>query len=47
MLKNLYELREDEAIGRDRPPFKIVSDGVLVTLAEHPKGDLRKIKGRG
>lgn len=47
VLKNLYELREDEAIGRDRPPFKIVSDGVLVTIAENPKGDHRKVKGIG
>ena len=47
VLKNLYELREDEAISRDRPPFKIVSDTVLVAIAENPKGDHRKIKGIG
>ncbi len=44
LLKRLYDLREDEAIGKDRPPFKIVSDSVLVSIAKDPKTDYVKIK---
>ena len=47
LLKRLYDLREDEAIGKDRPPFKIVSDSVLVSIAKDPKTDYVNIKGIG
>ena len=47
LLKRLYDLREDEAIGKDRPPFKIVSDSVLVSIAKDPKADYVNIKGIG
>ena len=47
LLKRLYDLREDEAIGKDRPPFKIVSDSVLVSIAKDPKSDYMNIKGIG
>ena len=47
VLRRLYDLREDEAIGRDRPPFKIVSDSVLVDIARDPDQDFSKIKGIG
>ncbi len=46
-MKRLYDLREDEAIGKDRPPFKIVSDSVLVSIAKDPKTDYVNIKGIG
>lgn len=47
LLKRLYDLREDEAIGKDRPPFKIVSDSVLISIAKDPKADYGNIKGIG
>ena len=47
LLKRLYDLREDEAIGKDRPPFKIVSDSVLVSIAKDPETDYVNIKGIG
>ena len=47
ILKELYEFREDDAIGKDRPPFKIVSDSVLVAIARDPDSDYGEIKGIG
>ena len=47
VLKKLYEFREDEAISKDRPPFKIISDAILVSIARDPQGDLNDIKGVG
>lgn len=47
VLKKLYEFREDEAISKDRPPFKIISDSILVSIARDPHGDLSGIKGIG
>ena len=47
ILRRLYDLREDEAIGRDRPPFKVVSDSVLVDIARDPGQDYSAIKGIG
>lgn len=47
LLKELYEFREDDATGKDRPPFKIVSDSVLVAIAREPDADYGEIKGIG
>jgi len=47
ILRSLYDFREDEAIGKDRPPFKIVSDSVLVAIAREPDDEYSKIKGIG
>jgi ribonuclease D len=47
ILKHLYDFREDIAIGRDRPPFKIISDSILVELAKDPYKDITKIFGIG
>ena len=47
VLQALYSFREDEAIGRDRPPFKIVGDSVLVAIATKPQADYSEIKGIG
>ena len=47
LLKRLYDLREDEAIGKDRPPFKIVSDSVLVSIARDPDCEYTELKGIG
>jgi ribonuclease D len=47
ILRSLSDFREDEAISRDRPPFKIFPDSVLISLASSPGTDLSKIKGIG
>lgn len=47
ILRSLYNFREDEAVNRDRPPFKIFPDSVLISLASSPETDLTKIKGIG
>ena len=47
VLQSLYSVREDEAIGRDRPPFKIVGDSVLVAIARNPHSNYSEIKGIG
>jgi ribonuclease D len=47
VLQSLYSVREDEAIGRDRPPFKIVGDSVLVAIARNPYSNYSEIKGIG
>lgn len=47
ILKRLFDFREDEAIGKDRPPFKIVADSVLVSIAGEPDSDYSNIKGIG
>tara|TARA_A100001037_G_scaffold305567_1_gene346248 strand:+ start:9660 stop:10817 length:1158 start_codon:yes stop_codon:yes gene_type:complete len=47
VLQSLYAVREDEAIGKDRPPFKIVGDSVLVAIAKNPYSDYSEIKGIG
>ncbi len=49
-LQGLCEFREKEAQARDLPPFKILSNAVLVNIVlENPKTEsaLRKIKGVG
>ena len=47
VLRSLYAFREREARRRDRPPFKVVSDAVLVDLAASPGIDLASVKGIG
>ena len=47
ILKCLFEFREDEAIGKDRPPFKILSDSVLVEIARDPNQNFSEISGIG
>ena len=47
VLRALHGFREKEALRRDRPPFKILSDAILVTLASEPSSDLARVKGIG
>ena len=47
ILRSLYNLSEGEAVSRDRPPFKIFPDSVLIALASSPGTDLNNIKGIG
>ena len=47
ILRALHDFREDEAIMRDRPPFKVFSDAAMVAIAEDPKCDISEIKGIG
>jgi ribonuclease D len=47
VLRSLHAHRLDEALRRDIPPFKVVSDAVLVELAEDPTQELAKVKGIG
>ena len=47
ILRSLHGFREEEAIRRDRPPFKIFSNAVMLALAENPLADLASVKGVG
>jgi ribonuclease D len=47
VLRALHGFREKEARRRDRPPFKIISDAVIVALASEPSSDLARVKGIG
>lgn len=47
ILRALHDFREDEAIMRDRPPFKVFSDAAMVAIAENPNRDISEIKGIG
>ena len=47
VLKSLHEFREDEAVRRDRPPFKVFNDAAMLALAANPRSDLRAVKGIG
>ena len=47
VLRSLHAFRENEAVKRDRPPFKVVSDAVITALAADPRGDLARVKGIG
>ena len=47
VLRSLHGFREKEARRRDRPPFKVLSDAVLVALASEPHSDLARVKGIG
>ena len=46
-MQSLHAYRERQALRRDVPPFKIVSDAVLAALAEDPAQELAKVKGIG
>ncbi|MBI3742906.1 MAG: HRDC domain-containing protein [Chloroflexi bacterium] len=45
VLQKLILMREREARRRNRPPFRILSDEALLTLAENPKTELGKVHG--
>ncbi len=47
VLRSLHMFREQEAVRRDRPPFKIFSDAVLIGLSVSPHSDLSTFKGIG
>jgi ribonuclease D len=47
VMRSLHAYRMGEALRRDVPPFKVVSDTVLVDLAENPTQELAKVKGIG
>ena len=47
ILRSLYRFRQEEAVRRDRPPFKILPDMALVALAMNPDGILSEVKGIG
>ena len=47
VLRSLHRFRERESVRRDRPPFKVMSDAVLVGLAASPETDLETVKGLG
>ena len=47
VLQSTHAYRISEALRRDIPPFKVVSDAVLVDLAEDPTQELAKVKGIG
>ena len=45
VLRELYVFRHNEGVRRDMPPFKIMSDTVLTTIAAAGRDDLTEIKG--
>ncbi len=45
VLRELYVFRHNEGVRRDTPPFKIMSDTVLTTIAAAGRDDLAEIKG--
>ncbi|MCL0043016.1 HRDC domain-containing protein [Dehalococcoidia bacterium] len=47
VLKMLVAFREKEAIRLDRPPFHIISNAALISLAMKPSGDLSELQGIG
>ncbi len=47
LLKSLHIFREQEALRRDMPPFKIFSNATMLTLAASPNSDLAQMKGFG
>lgn len=47
VLRSLHLFREREAVRRDRPPFKVLSDSVLVAVAGSPDSGPAGIKGLG
>ena len=42
ILKALFQFREKVALRHRRPPYYIMSDSILIHLAENPKSDLSK-----
>ena len=47
VLRSLHRFREREALRRNTPPFKIISNGKLVELASSPERDLGSVGGLG
>ena len=47
VLRSLHRFREREALRRNTPPFKIISNGKLVELAASPERDLAAVGGLG
>ena len=47
ILKSLVEFREDHAVRLGRPHFRVIPDMALVSLAEKPDSDLRRVRGLG
>ena len=47
VLRSLHRFREDEAVKRDRPPFKVLPDSALIELAANPEAKLTAVKGLG
>ena len=45
VLRELYVFRHNEGVRRDVPPFKIMSDAVLTTIAAAGRDDLAEIEG--
>lgn len=45
VLRELYVFRHNEGVRRDMPPFKILSDAVLTTIAAAGSNDLTEIEG--
>jgi len=45
VLRELYLFRDEIARRQDRPPFKVVSDSILLDLAVKPDSELSQIKG--
>jgi ribonuclease D len=46
VLRELFLMRDERARTRDRPPFKILGNGTLMDLAEHPPSSKRGLVGR-
>lgn len=47
VMRSLHAYRMSEALRRNVPPFKVVSDAVLVDISEDPTQELAKVKGIG
>ena len=47
ILKSLVEYREDHAVRMGRPHFRVIPDMALITLADKPNSDLRRVRGIG
>ena len=47
LLRSMYGFREEEAVRRNRPPFQVIQDSILVEIAMDPRQDLAKMKGLG
>ena len=47
VLRSLHKFRDKEARRRDRPPFKVFSDAVMVAIAASPQSDLALVKSIG
>ena len=47
ILQSLVDYREDHAVRMGRPHFRVIPDMALVTLAEKPNSDLRRLRGLG